>query len=84
MLGRTDEELLATALIERRAIVTYNLRTFPPLLKRLAEIGTQRAGVVLVSVRTVPLGDVRLLASALARRAKDNPQGLMNQVLFLA
>lgn len=84
MLGTSDEEILAVALPEGRSLVTYDLRTVPPLLKRLAEAGTQHAGVILISVKTVAQDDVRTLVRLLAQLAESHQGGLKNQVLFLA
>lgn len=82
-LGHRDEDILAAALSEDRVLVTYDLRTIPLLLRRLARAGTQHAGVVLVSVRTVLPSDVRGLTRSLGRLA-DQAEELRNQVLFLA
>lgn len=83
LLGAGDEEILAALLSEGRTLVTYDLRTVPPLLRRLAEDGTQHAGVILISMKTVAPHDVRTLARMLARLAGSHRGGLENQVLFL-
>lgn len=83
-LGRRDEDILAAASVEGRALVTYDLRTIPPLLRRLAETSVTHAGVILVSAKAVPFGDVRRLARALGRVADDHPQGLRDLVLFVS
>lgn len=84
MLGASDEEILAAALPERRSLVTYDLRTIPLLLRRLAEAGIEHAGVILVSMKTVAPHDVRGLARMLAKLAGSHQSGLENQVLFLS
>jgi predicted nuclease of predicted toxin-antitoxin system len=83
MLGADDEEILAVALPEGRSLVTYDLRTMPPLLRRLAEAGTQHAGVILISVKTVAQDDVRTLARLLAQLVETHQEGLENQAFFL-
>ena len=83
LLGSPDEETLAAATSDLRALVTFDLRTIPPLLRRLAEIGTPHGGVVLVSVRTVIPNDVRRLTRLLCRLAERFPEGLDGQVFFL-
>lgn len=83
MLGRSDEEILAVAVREERALVTYDVRSIPPLLRRLAETGASHAGVVLVSAKSLPMGDVRRLARALERLCTRETKPLRDQVLFL-
>jgi uncharacterized protein DUF5615 len=83
-LGRRDEDILAAAKIEGRTLVTYDLHTIPPLLRRLAQAGISHAGVVLVSVRSIPLGDTRRLTRSLGRLIDRHPDGITELVLFLS
>lgn len=82
-LSREDEDILTAAMSEGRALVTYDVRTIPPLLRRWAEAELPHAGVVLVSAKAFPHGDVRRLARALERLCEEQRGGLRNQVLFL-
>lgn len=83
LLGRPDAEILAAAAAERRALVTYDVRTIPPLLRRMAETGVAHAGVILVSARGYPFGETRRLVRALGELA-DTREDRRNQVLFLS
>lgn len=65
-LAATDEEILAAALEEPWTLVTYDLKTIAPLLRRLADEESDHAGVVLVDDASIPQSDVGALTSALA------------------
>jgi hypothetical protein len=71
----SDAQILVTAATEERVLVTYDLRSIPPLLKEWAESGRVHAGVILVDGRTIRPGDVggprRALAAAVAERWRD-------------
>jgi hypothetical protein len=45
--GVDDEPLLAFAAAEGRAVLTYNVRHFVPLVRRWYETGREHAGVIL-------------------------------------
>lgn len=62
-----DDVILRAAHSEMRTLVTYDLRTIPPLLKLWAEQGIAHGGVVLVDERTVVANDVGGLVRALTR-----------------
>jgi predicted nuclease of predicted toxin-antitoxin system len=49
-----DDQLLAAATAEQRALVTNNVADFVPLIQRAAETGTRHFGLVLTSDRTLP------------------------------
>ncbi|MBI2865634.1 MAG: DUF5615 family PIN-like protein [Chloroflexi bacterium] len=79
-----DEALLMMALLDRRVLVTYDLRTIPKFLKRLAEVGQHHGGVLLVHRNTIRPNDVGELVAALselaAQRGGDDWQ---DRVMFL-
>jgi hypothetical protein len=84
LLGAADEDILAAATRDGRALVTFDLRTIPPLLKRWAETGERHAGVILVSASAMRPNDVRRVVRSLRRLADAADGGLEDQVLFLA
>lgn len=71
-----DETLLEMAASERCVLVTYDQRTIPTLLRRLAETGQEHAGVILCDNQTIAAHDVGGIAAALrewlARTARMN------------
>ena len=62
----SDAQILAAAVAEERVLVTYDLRSIPPLLKEWAQSGRHHAGVILVDRKTIRPGDVGGLRRALA------------------
>jgi len=67
LLSADDATILSAAHVEGLTLVTYDLRTIPPLLKTWTEQGVPHGGVVFVHRLTLRLGDVGGLARALAR-----------------
>ncbi len=65
-LGLPDEELLLVAREEGLTLVTYDLRTIAPLLKRWAEEGTAHGGVIFVDGKTIAPNDFGTLVRSLA------------------
>ena len=84
-LGADDAAILGAAARAGYTLVTYDLRTVPPLLKRWAESGVEHAGVVFVDSRTIPQCGVGALARALGElwRAERDAEW-RNRVVFLA
>lgn len=82
-LGATDADILTAAESEGRTLVTYDVRTIPPLLRRIAEMGGSHGGVILVSVKAFPPGDTRGLVRALTGLAGASDD-LRSQVLYLS
>lgn len=64
-LEQTDDAILRAAYQEARTLVTYDLRTIPPLLKTWAEQGVIHGGVVFVDTRTIAPSDIGGLMRAL-------------------
>lgn len=56
--GSSDEALLDWATAQDRVIVTYDVRGFMPLLERSTSMGVDCAGLIFVSVRSYPMGDL--------------------------
>lgn len=65
-LGLPDGDLLTLAREEGLTLVTYDLRTIAPLLKRWAESGTAHGGVIFVDGKTVAPNDFGTLVRSLA------------------
>ena len=64
-LGQDDSACLREAASERLALVTYDRRTIPPLLKRWAEEGRKHGGVIFVDEKTISPADIGGLTRAL-------------------
>jgi hypothetical protein len=63
--GAEDEVVLSEAVRQKLTLVTFDLRTVPPLLRLWAEQGLDHAGVILVDERTIPQNDIGGLIGAL-------------------
>ncbi|MGH2500888.1 MAG: DUF5615 family PIN-like protein [Ktedonobacterales bacterium] len=83
-LEAPDALLLQAAAADDWTLVTYDLRTIPPLLKEWGEQGIAHAGVILVDERSIAPSDVGGLIRALERLA-DALAGAdwQNRVVFL-
>ncbi len=64
-LGLPDELLLQEAAKQELTLVTYDRRTIPPLLKRWAESGHDRSGVIFVNEKSISASDIGGLVKAL-------------------
>src|SRR6516225_4174807 len=85
LAGLPDEQVLAYAATEGRALVTANIKDFVPLDGRYRAAGQSHAGLILVSTKTFPQTRgftttiTAALAALLSRATKIQP----GQVLFL-
>jgi hypothetical protein len=70
-LGQSDVACLREAAIQGLSLVTYDLRTIPPLLKAWAEAGLTHGGVVFVDEKTISPADIGGLVRALTELAKE-------------
>jgi predicted nuclease of predicted toxin-antitoxin system len=75
MLGASDEEQLAFAVAEDRAMVTRNRDDFVILTVQAFEALKPHKGLIIVP-HTIPGSDFGLLATLLMKYAKIHPQGL--------
>jgi hypothetical protein len=83
-LGLGDHEILTAAYKLGLTLVTYDLRTIPPLLKGWAESGISHGGVIYVDQRTIHPSEIGRLARALAViLARYSGRDWTNQSLFL-
>ena len=85
LVGLPDDQILAQAAAQDRALVTANIKDFMPLDAQYKASGRQHAGLILISTKTFPQNRtftavVDALAALLAR-----PDGIgPDQVVFLA
>jgi hypothetical protein len=83
-LGASDEVLLEQAYQQSLTLVTYDLRTLAPLLKRWGEQGRSHGGVILVDVQTVAPSDIGELARALVSlRREQGEQAWTDRIIYL-
>jgi predicted nuclease of predicted toxin-antitoxin system len=79
----SDELILEAARADERALVTYDCRTIPLLLKAWAEEGRSHAGIVFVDSRTIRPNDVGQLVRALQNLAANETSSWKDRVCFL-
>ena len=83
-LGLTDEAILNEAAVQKLTLVTYDLKTIPPLLKTWMESGHDHGGVIFVDQKTIPSSDFGGLIRALHKLVQATAQDdWTNQVCFL-
>jgi hypothetical protein len=83
-LGLADDEILKEAAAQKLTLVTYDLRTIPPLLKTWMEAGHDHGGVIFVDHRTIPSSDFGGLIRALQKLSRDAAKwDWTNRVCFL-
>ena len=83
-LGQSDESILEAAAAQNLTLVTYDLKTIPPLLKTWMEAGRDHGGVIFVDHKTMPASDFGGLIRALQNiHDKAASADWANQVWFL-
>jgi len=70
-LGQEDSACLREAAVQKLTLVTYDLRTIPPLLKDWAEQGRQHGGVIFVDEKTISPANIGGLVQSLDRLVKQ-------------
>ena len=70
-LSAPDDVLLQAAHRERRTLVTFDLRTIPPLLRDWAEQGIEHSGVILIDEKTVAPNNIGGIIAALCTLWKE-------------
>ena len=85
LIGLPDDQLLAYATGEGRALVTANIKDFVPLDTRYRAAGQFHAGPILVSTKTFPQnrGFPSAVTTALATLLSGTAKIQFGQVLFL-
>lgn len=83
-LGANDQLVLEEAHRQKLTLVTFDLRTIPPLLRLWAEQGIDHSGVILVDEQTIAPDDVGGLVAALCAIWKAQGRSdWTNRVVFL-
>ncbi len=86
LTGLPDDQVLAYAATEGRALVTANIKDFVPLDRRYRAAGQSHAGLILVSTMTFPQnrGFPSAITASLTTLLSDTAKIQSGQVLFLA
>ena len=83
-LGLPDDALLQAAGEQGYTLVTYDLRTIPPILKAWAEAGRDHGGVIFVDEKTIPPSDFGGLIRSLSQVFSEMADGpWANRIIFL-
>ena len=83
-LGLTDEAIREEAAAQKLTLVTYDLKTIPPLLKTWMESGRDHGGVIFVDHKTIPSSDFGGLVRALHKLSLDGARwDWKNRICFL-
>jgi len=83
-LGLPDENILEVAAAQELTLVTYDLKTIPPLLKTWMEAGRDHGVAIFVDNRTIPSSDRGGLIRALQKLNQDAGRGdWTNRIVFL-
>ncbi len=85
LTGLPDDQVLAYAATEGRALVTANIKDFVPLDGRYRAAGQSHAGLILVSTKTFPQnrGFPSAITASLTMLLSDTAKIQSGQVLFL-
>src|ERR1700683_5120880 len=85
LVGLPDDQVLAYATSEGRALVTANIKDFVPLDGRYRAAGQSHPGLILVSTKTFPQnrGFPSAITASLATLLSDTAKIQPGQVLFL-
>jgi hypothetical protein len=83
-LGAPDELVLREAFQQRLTLVTFDLRTIPPLLRSWTGQGVDHGGVALLDERTIAQNDIGgLIASLCALWKTQGELDWTNRVVFI-
>ena len=82
--GRSDDEQLKIAINEKRAIVTYNIKDYIPLVKEYISKGKSHYGIVLISNKTIFQGNFKKLINSLEKLLQHKEKDFLeNRIVFL-
>ena len=81
--GITDEDVLAYARGEGRAVVTENVRDYRPLAEALIAAGESHAGLVLTTPKRWPRSNPGALIAALDKLLNTTPEQPVDVELWL-
>lgn len=80
----SDEVLLTAARKAALTLVTYDLRTIPPLLRQWGDLGLSHAGVIFIDHRSIPSNQFGILVKTLIWLWDAEHQSLwLNRIVFL-
>ena len=83
-VGASDEDLLQEAARQGMTLLTFDLKTFPPLLRIWAERGTDHAGAIFVDNKSFAQNDFGGISTALAELWEvHGPYDWKNRFFFL-
>ena len=71
-LGQPDDFLLREAARQDITLVTYDLKTIPPLLKLWAESGLNHGGLIFIDNKTIPQSDIGGIIHALKKLISES------------
>jgi hypothetical protein len=85
LVGLPDDQILAHAMAEGRALATANIKDFIPLDSRYRAAGQAHSGLILVSTKTFPQnrGFTTAITAALETLLSGTDKVQPGQVLFL-
>ncbi|MEO0808638.1 MAG: DUF5615 family PIN-like protein [Cyanobacteria bacterium J06643_4] len=84
-LQASDEKIINAASKQSLTLVTYDLKTIPPLLNKLAEEEQSHAGIIFVNEQTISSSNIGRLVKALhALWEKNHEQDWMNRCVYLS
>ena len=85
LIGLPDDQVLAHAAAQERALITANIKDFAPLDGRYRAAGQSHAGLILVSAKTFPQnrGFPAAITTALAALLGGTTSVQPGQMLFL-
>lgn len=84
LVGKNDEKVLRAATDSRLTLVTYDLKTIPPLLGEWASDGEIHAGVIFVDDSTIANNDFgRLITALLAHWQRYGQEDWTDRIAFL-
>jgi predicted nuclease of predicted toxin-antitoxin system len=80
----SDEVLLTAAREASLTLITYDLRTIPPLLRQWGDLGLSHAGVIFIDHRSIPSNQFGTLIKTLIWLWDAEHQSLwLNRIVFL-
>jgi predicted nuclease of predicted toxin-antitoxin system len=83
-LGAADEAILEEARAQNLILVTYDLKTIPPVLKTWMEGGREHGGVIFVDNKTIPSSEFGGLIRSLHQLTQELAESdWASQVWFL-
>ena len=82
--GQSDSACLEEAAVQGLTLVTYDLRTIPPVLKIWAEEGRSHGGVIFVDEKSISPANIGGLVLALAKLIHETGNwSWTNRIYFL-